>query len=72
MAADIEAVTFMLDRTADAADVARVLLDDRDLEALLGQQVAGSQPRRPRADDSHIDLNLAAFPLQTRKTVTHR
>ena len=72
MAADIEAIALVLDGAADAADVARVLFDDRDLEALLGKEIAGGQPRWSRADDGDIDLNLAAIPLQIRETVTHR
>ena len=54
MPADVEAKALVLDRAADAADIALVLFDHRHLIALLGQQIGGGQPGRPRADDGDV------------------
>src|SRR5690606_12003647 len=66
MPTDVEAVAPMLDRTADPADVGRVLLDDRDGLAGPGQQVPGCEPRRAGADDRYVDGEFAAS-----RTVRH-
>ncbi len=54
MSADVEAKALMLDRAADAADIALVLFDHRYLIPLLRQQIGGGQPGRPRADDGDV------------------
>ena len=59
MAADVEAIAFVFDRTADPADVGLVLFDDRHAQALLGQQIAGRQSGGARPDNRNVDSGFA-------------
>ena len=56
VAADVEQEALVIDRAADAADIGRILLDDVDAAAGLGELVGGGEPGRACADNQNIDV----------------
>jgi hypothetical protein len=54
VAANVEAIAFMDDGAADAADILRVLLGDENAHVLLGEKIAGGQASWPRADNGDV------------------
>ena len=61
MAADVEQEVLVAG-AADAADVDRVLLDNKDRRRFLGQAIGRCQAGRPGADDENVD-NASATGL---------
>ncbi len=63
MAANVEQEALVIDGAADAADIDRILFQDDDVPALLGQLVSGRQSRGPTANNDCFD-KLRHFGLR--------
>jgi hypothetical protein len=71
MAADVEAVAFVLDRSSQAADIGWVLLEDRDGDLVLQELIGGREPGRTGTHDHDVPaLLLSGQSAHSVSTVT--
>ncbi len=70
--ADVEQEILVAGGAADAAHVRGIGLDHRGGNAVLGEQIGGGQPGRPRANDKHVRMGHGANLDSTTSAATFR